>query len=131
MVDEAGYTHQNEYFRIDVIGWVGHAEEMENDPDYEKVDLNPHFWDLKVAIEHENSKADWSDEVFKLIHIKCPLKVIIGYSPWNQRDEEEDDKLDISNTGLSKTLSSGNMKPIAKRFASYSTSVSLFLRVTS
>ncbi len=93
MVDKAGYTHQNEYFRIDVIGWVGHAEEMENDPDYEKVAINPHFWDLKVAIEHENSKADWSDEVFKLIHVKCLLKVIIGYSPWNQRGAEEDNKL--------------------------------------
>ena len=93
MVDEAGYTHQNEYFRIDVVGWVSRYKEMEADANAHQ--LNAHFWDLKIAIEHENSSKDWSDEVIKLIHVKCPLKVIIGYSPHNIRQEKQEfEKLD-------------------------------------
>lgn len=47
--------------------------------------MNPHLWDLRIAVEHENNSSDWSDELIKLAHIRCPLKVIIGYSPCDLR----------------------------------------------
>ncbi len=28
----SGYKHQNEYFRIDAVGWTSHYQDMENDP---------------------------------------------------------------------------------------------------
>lgn len=95
IIQEAGYTSQREYFRIDVIGWVSRFEDMKADAEAEGLKVKPHLWDLKIAVEHENSKSDWSDEVMKLIHVKCPLKVIIGYSYSNERGEIEKKKLDF------------------------------------
>lgn len=95
IIDSAGYTHQNEYFRIDAIGWISHYEDMKKDAKEEGLKVKAHLWDLKIAVEHENSKADWSDEVMKLIHVKCPLKVIIGYSYSDERGEIERKKLDF------------------------------------
>ena len=50
IIDSAGseYHHQNEYFRIDAIGWVSHYEDMETDAKKENIRLNPHLWDLKI-----------------------------------------------------------------------------------
>ena len=80
----------HEYFRIDSVAWESHYKDMKNE-----LGLNPHLWDLKIAVEHENSLKDWTDEVIKLIHIKCPLKVIIGYNHCNRRDISDDtDKID-------------------------------------
>lgn len=56
--------------------------------------LNAHLWDLKIAVEHENSPKDWTNEIVKLIHIKCPVKVVIGYNYCDERDTVEQDKLD-------------------------------------
>ena len=86
---------QHEYFRIDSVGWISHYEEMKEEAQKAGLKVNAHLWDLKVAVEHENSKADWSDEVMKLIHVKCPLKVIIGYSYSDERDDVELRKLDF------------------------------------
>ena len=87
------YTHQNEYFRIDAIGWVSHYQDMLNDPSIKNFGINAHLWDLKIAVEHENSVHDWTDEVMKLIHISCPLKVIIGYSDYGERKTNELEKV--------------------------------------
>ncbi len=95
IIQEAGYTSQREYFRIDVVGWVSRYKDMEADARDKKLKVDAHVWDLKIAVEHENSKSDWSDEVMKLIHVKCPLKVIIGYSYSNERGEIERKKLDF------------------------------------
>ena len=46
-------------------------------------------WDLKVAIEHENDSRLWVDEVVKLAHIACPLRVVIGYLPKNNYPHTE------------------------------------------
>ena len=73
IIKDAGMTAQHEYFRIDTVGWVTRYQEMEDEA--HKLDLSAHLWDLKIAVEHENSKHDWTDEVIKLIHVKCPLKV--------------------------------------------------------
>lgn len=95
IIDAAGYTHQNEYFRIDAVGWVSRYKEMEEDAKREGLHLKAHLWDLKVAVEHENSKSDWSDEMMKLLHIKCPLKVVISYSHSDERGDIERKKLDF------------------------------------
>ena len=83
---------QHEYFRIDIIGWKGKYLTLDEET-AKDVGLNHHLWDLKIAVEHENSKTDWLDEVIKLVHIRCPLKVIIAYNHCDQRDEPERKKL--------------------------------------
>ena len=93
IIKEADYTPQNEYFRIDVVGWTSHYADMKKDADEEGIDIKPHLWDLKIAVEHENDKSDWSDEVMKLIHVKCPLKVVIAYSYSDERGITELNKL--------------------------------------
>lgn len=88
-----GMTAQHEYFRIDTVGWVTRYQEMEDEA--HKLDLSAHLWDLKIAVEHENSKHDWTDEVIKLIHVKCPLKVVISYNYCDERDTTEWEKLNF------------------------------------
>ena len=83
---------QNEYFRIDCTGYQHRYYEID-EAEAKSVGLNRHFWDLKIAVEHENDKKDWMDEVIKLTHIRCPLKVIIGYNHCDQRDEGDIAKL--------------------------------------
>ena len=83
---------QNEYFRIDAVGWTTSSEEYEEDGN--KVGLNAHVWDLKIAVEHENSVKDWTDEVIKLLHVRCPLKVVIGYNHYDIRYDEDDNESD-------------------------------------
>lgn len=95
IIKDAGMTVQHEYFRIDTVGWISSYEDMKNDAKEKKISLNAHLWNLKIAVEHENSKSDWSDEVMKLIHIKCPLKVIIGYNHCDERGIKEQEKLDF------------------------------------
>ncbi len=87
-------TAQNEYFRIDTVGWISRWDDVKDEA--KRMGLNPHLWDLKVAVEHENSSSDWTDEVIKLIHVKCPLKVIIGYNNSDKRGEEELEKIGIA-----------------------------------
>lgn len=93
IISSAGMQAQNEYFRVDTVGWVSQYKRMESDA--AELGLNAHLWDLKIAVEHENSQKDWTDEVIKLIHIKCPLKVVIGYNYCDERNEQEQKKLDF------------------------------------
>ncbi len=88
--EESGknYISQNEYFKVDVIGYIDRKEEMQNAAQTENINMNSYFWDLKIAVEHENNAKDWFDEAIKLIYLKCPLKVIIGYSPCDKREED-------------------------------------------
>lgn len=90
--DPRHLVSQHEYFRIDTIGYQHRYMEMPAE-EAETLGLNRHFWDLKIAVEHENSKADWMDEVIKLTHIRCPLKVIIAYNYFDERPEGDIEKL--------------------------------------
>ncbi len=92
-IENYGLESQTEYFRIDITGWNSRWDSIKAEA--HKVGLNPHLWDLKIAVEHENDSSDWSDELVKLAHIRCPLKVIIGYTPCDQRDAggKEDERL--------------------------------------
>ena len=91
IIRDMGYTAQNEYFRIDAVGWVSRWQEIAGEA--AALGMNPHLWDLKIAVEHENNKRDWTDELIKLIHVRCPLKVVIGYSHCDCRGEAETARL--------------------------------------
>ena len=84
IIKNSGLHVQHEYFRIDTTGWVGRYEELDEER-ARKLGLNRHLWDLKVAVEHENDKMDWLDELVKLIHIRCPLKIVISYNHSDRR----------------------------------------------
>ena len=92
IIENSGLTAQHEYFRIDTVGWNGRYEALDA-KESKQIGLNRHLWDLEIAVEHENNKADWLDELIKLIHIRCPLKVVIGYNYCDQREEAEKKKL--------------------------------------
>ncbi len=66
-----------EYFRIDIITYAQRKDEAK-DYGYQGT-LTPYLWDLKIAFEHENDKDNWLDEIIKLSHINCPLRVVVGY----------------------------------------------------
>ena len=82
------YTPQNEYFRIDAMGYTSRWNELEKIPGF-----NSYLWDLEIAVEHENDSAKWLDEVIKLAHICCPLRVVIGYIPANLRPTADTKRL--------------------------------------
>ena len=84
IIKSRGWVAQNEYFRIDAMGYRSHYKDLEKISGF-----NQHLWDLEIAVEHENDKKDWLDEVIKLAHICCPLRVVIGYVPIEKRSEEQ------------------------------------------
>ena len=86
IISKCGYEVSNEYFRIDASGWQSRYKEILEEA--KTVQMNPHLWDLKIAVEHENDKKDWADEVIKLLHIRCPLKVVIGYNDSKHRTSD-------------------------------------------
>ena len=60
---------------------------------------------------HENNKKDWYDELIKLMHIRCPLKVIISYADHETRDNAEQGdtaKLSIAADLIKKTIAYSN-----------------------
>lgn len=93
-VDEEGnpLVAQHEYFRIDTIGYKPKFDAISK-AERDAVGLWRHLWDLRIAVEHENSKKDWMDEVVKLVHIRCPLKVVIAYNYCDMRDDGDKLKL--------------------------------------
>lgn len=84
-----GLISMKEYYRIDAIGYDSHYDSIENK---ENPPIIPYAWDLKIAVEHENKNNLWMDEVVKLAHICCDLRVVIGYLPMKKRETGEDEK---------------------------------------
>jgi hypothetical protein len=77
------YVLHREYFKIDLVGWrqkkdTDYYFENENNSN-RGYKLKKFAWDLDFALEHENNPNDWTDEVIKLAHIYCNLRVVIGY----------------------------------------------------
>jgi hypothetical protein len=87
--DKYEYKAIREYLRVDMIGWsCGNSDWGDKGWTNSKnntLGINEHCWDLEIAIEYENDPKDWMDEVIKLCHIKCGLKVVIGYSDRKKR----------------------------------------------
>ena len=91
-----------EYFRIDLCGWSGQEvheageEKWENLCSHynEQYNFNEHYWNLEIAVEFENMPRSWGDEVIKLCHVVCGLKVVIGYARHDDR-KNDTEKLEI------------------------------------
>ena len=66
-----------------MTGWKSRADKIADEA--RKHGLNAHLWNLGIAVEHENNSKDWLDEVIKLLHVRAPLKVVIGYNNQEQR----------------------------------------------
>ena len=96
IIESAELCYSKEYFRIDVSGWKDRINDIVGDTK----GLKRHLWDLEIAVEHENANNDWTDELIKLIHIRCPLKVIIGYNSYDNRNDEE--KLAVASKWMKK-----------------------------
>ena len=78
LVNDFGLNWSKEYYRLDLCAWESTPELISTTT--MRAGLKPYLWNLKIAIEHENDKKLWLDELVKLIHIHCPLKVLIGYT---------------------------------------------------
>lgn len=89
IIKKAGLTPSLEYFRIDVTGWRDSTKKSIFQARCKEIKMKPYLWDLKIAVEHENNGELWLDELIKLMHIRCPLKVIISYANHETRDDAE------------------------------------------
>ncbi|MBK7886856.1 MAG: hypothetical protein IPJ86_05975 [Bacteroidetes bacterium] len=75
IIDKLHYNKRDfctEYLRIDYTICPGES---------------PVSWDLDIAIEHENKLYLWEDELTKLLHINCGLRVLIAYYD-NKNDKD-------------------------------------------
>ena len=84
---DENYDVSTEYYRIDVSSWEQLRDKNELNPDDEHK-LSTYLWNFEVAVEHENDDKAWMDEIVKLLHIICPLRVVICYLPMKQRDKD-------------------------------------------
>lgn len=104
IIESMGYVSQNEYLRIDAIGYTTKKKNLDS-----SVGLNAHLWDLQIAVEHENDPKDWLDEVVKLSHICCPLRVVIGYVPAECRNNDGE-RLEYASKILQQLQCKDNLK---------------------
>lgn len=92
IIKNSGAKFQKEYYKIDAIGWrqlSASNNQLERKlTERNCFGLNAHCWNLEIAVEHENDDKDWTDEVIKLMHIDCPLKVVIGYREFKDRESD-------------------------------------------
>lgn len=95
MKEKESITTEFEYYRIDIIAYDdkrrAEAKEIAKSLGLSEKEFSPYLWDLKIALEHENNKKEWLDEVIKLSHINCPLRVVVGYA--DEKNEEKCIKL--------------------------------------
>lgn len=75
-LEDDGVRVSHEYLRADVASWRNRKSEI---IDSAPKDFHPYLWDLEAVVEHENYSGYWMDEVIKLAHINCPLRVVISY----------------------------------------------------
>ena len=83
VVKEDNSIIEREYFRIDLITYKD--TKTQTSLGY----LKNYSWDLLSAIEHENDSRLWVDEVVKLAHISARLRVVIGYMPLSEKQNQQ------------------------------------------
>lgn len=85
----------HEYYRVDVLAGYNYKNRLpELKGKADSVGMNFYAWEPMIAFEHENKKADWYDEVIKLLFLDCPLRVVVGYNDSKNR-ESDLNKLEI------------------------------------
>ena len=89
IIKKAGLTPSLEYFRIDITGWKDNFQKSIFQARCKEIKMKPYLWNLRIAVEHENNGKLWLDELIKLMHIRCPLKVIFSYADHETRDNAE------------------------------------------
>ena len=105
IITNMGYVPQNENFRIDASGYELKHENLEKVKGF-----NLHCWNLKIAVEHENDPKDWLDEIIKIAHICCSLRVVIGYIPMKSRDTLDMERLKYSQKALKELDCKNNLQ---------------------
>ena len=87
---------QPEYYNIDLTEWEQKKgkpkEKLFVENGLEGYGFEKYAWNFDIAVEHENDKNLWMDEVIKLAYIFCYLRVVIGYFPYI---EEADKKIEM------------------------------------
>lgn len=63
-----GKSVAKEFYRVDHTLW--------------QLDDREEEWDLVLAFEHENGPT-WTEELMKLAHLSCPLRVLISYHDYS------------------------------------------------
>ena len=71
----------------DVVGRLARCEEME-DADAAALGLKLSLWDMQFAAEYESDGSLWINRLIKLVHLYCPLKVLIAFSDNREKDSE-------------------------------------------
>ena len=114
MKEGEGTQTEFEYYRIDIIAYDNSRKEeaiqIAKSLELDEIEFRPYLWDLKIALEHENDKGEWLDEVVKLSHINCPLRVVIGYA----KPENEEKCITLASKVLQKKI--GNNTPKGQDF---------------
>lgn len=84
---------QPEYYNIDITEWeqkkVKTKEYLTVIDGYKGYRFEKYAWNFDIAVEHENDKNLWMDEVIKLAYIFCDLRVVIGYFPYLKEGKVE------------------------------------------
>lgn len=82
------YKFANEYFLIDNLIYkdINNGYEC---ADMNKYKINKHRWKLLAAVEHENNKKEWTDELIKLLHINCDFRCVISYGDFFNDYEDQ------------------------------------------
>lgn len=93
ILTEDGIKTEREYFRVDLISY-----KTQSNKEPLLGNLQSYSWDLITAVEHENDYRLWVDEVVKLSHLSCPLRVVIGYLPKNDTNTHYDYLQKVSET---------------------------------
>ena len=87
------FVVQPEYYNIDIVGWEqkksAEKEYLLKEDERDGYLLEKYAWNLSVAVEHENVKELWMDEVVKLAYIYCDLRVVIGYFPYKIKEKQQ------------------------------------------
>ena len=76
---------QPEYYNIDLTEWeqkkLKTKEKLFVENGLKGYRFEKYAWNFDIAVEHENDKNLWMDEVIKLAYVFCDLRVVIGYFP--------------------------------------------------
>lgn len=101
------YRFANEYYHIDNLIYENVNGGYEP-ADKNMYKINKHRWRLLAAVEHENDKKDWTDELVKLMYINCDFRCVIGYGDFYSGYENQKN---IANEIFGEIMKSAKVQP--------------------